>query len=65
MFLSLFVIFNHYKTTGDIVNKDVSLKGTKRDGVFYATEVSDTDSVTPVSSPKSPSKDYMLPPPRY
>jgi preprotein translocase subunit SecF len=27
LLLSLFVIFNHYKTTGDIVNKDVSLKG--------------------------------------
>jgi len=25
--LSIFIIFNHYKTTGDIVNKDVSLKG--------------------------------------
>ena len=62
LILSLFIIFNQYQKTGDIVNKDVSLKGGLSVEIYSDKAISgqDFNNLENELNQKFPNKDFFI-----
>ncbi len=60
LILSLLVIINHYNETGDIVNKDVSLKGGLSIEIYTEKDIPDLNSIKRLLEDEFPKGNFLV-----